>query len=40
MSPHARHFVYSLPQTQGLRGPLTPRSGALSSLWRPGGGQP
>ena len=29
MNPHARHFVYSLPP-----------EGALSSLGRPGGGQP
>jgi len=40
MSPQARHFVCSLPQSQGLQGPLFLHSGALPSLGRPGGGQP
>lgn len=40
MSPHVRHCVYSLPQALGLRCPISPRSGALSSLGQPGGGQP
>jgi len=40
MSLHARHFVYSLPQSLGLRGPISPHAGALRSLGRPGGAQP
>jgi hypothetical protein len=32
MSPHIHHFVYSLPQNQGRRGPFTPNSGAQPSF--------